>query len=198
MPSSELLALDVYRIGASDHCRPQTQASPNATVPTQQCVGLDHEDRSAVTAERTGERGEDRAVVGFEPRTRVLALQDGELVAEHEDLDVFGVVRATAQPEQVEYQADKTVETGHAPIFAAPEPRRSRQRETAGHYTGWVFRHPHATMPDDNIKVIVGVDTHTDTAHRGRDRRAGSTTRRHVVTASTGPGTAKPTTRSGS
>ena len=108
-------------------------------MPTQDRVGLDHEDRPAVTAEHTRERGEDRAVVGFEPWMWMLALQDGELVAQHEDLDILGTIASAAQHQQVEYEADKTVETGHAPILAASEPRRSRQRETAGHYTGRVF-----------------------------------------------------------
>jgi hypothetical protein len=70
-------------------------------MPTQQCVGLDHEDRPAVTAERTRERGEDRAIVGFETRTPVLALENGELVTQHKDFDVFGTIRATGQHEQV-------------------------------------------------------------------------------------------------
>ena len=81
-------------------------------MPTQDRVGLHHEDRPALTAEHTRERGEDRAVVGFEAWTRDLALQHGELVAQHEDLDVFGTIASTAQYEQVDHEADKTVETG--------------------------------------------------------------------------------------
>jgi hypothetical protein len=41
----------------------------------------DDEDRPAVTAEHSRQRGEDRSVVGFEARTVDLALQDGELMA---------------------------------------------------------------------------------------------------------------------
>jgi hypothetical protein len=50
-------------------------------MPTQDRVGLDHEDRPAVTADRTRERGEDGAVVEFEARTHMLALQHVNLVA---------------------------------------------------------------------------------------------------------------------
>ncbi|MDP9333745.1 MAG: hypothetical protein M3Q30_10610 [Actinomycetota bacterium] len=50
-------------------------------MPGQDRVGLHHEDGPAVTAESSGERGEDRAVVGFETWTCELALEDGELVA---------------------------------------------------------------------------------------------------------------------
>jgi len=53
----------------------------------------------------------------------MLAFQHRELVAQHEDLDVLGTVRATAQYLEVEYEADKTVETRHAPILPLSEPR---------------------------------------------------------------------------
>jgi hypothetical protein len=51
-------------------------------MPTQDRLRPDHEDGPAVTAEPTRERGEDRTVVGFSPRTRDLALEYGELVAQ--------------------------------------------------------------------------------------------------------------------
>ena len=38
--------------------------------------------------------------------------------------------RAAASTRQVDHETDKTVETRHAPILAASEPRRSPQRET--------------------------------------------------------------------
>jgi hypothetical protein len=112
-----------------------------ASVPTQPRVGLHHEQRPAVTAERTRERGKDGGVVGFETRTRDLALQHRELVAQHEDLEIFGAIASTAQHEEVEYEADKTVDTRHTPILAASEPRRSCRTETAGHHAGRFFRH---------------------------------------------------------
>jgi hypothetical protein len=52
-----------------------------------------------VTPEHTRERGEERAVGGFEARTCDLALQDRELMAQHEDFDILGTIRATAQNE---------------------------------------------------------------------------------------------------
>ena len=92
-------------------------------MPPQQRVGLHHEKRPAVTAEHAGERGEDGAVVGSEPWMCLLASQHGELVAQHEELDIFGTIRATAQHQQVDHEADKPVETSHTPILAASEPR---------------------------------------------------------------------------
>src|SRR5205814_1381817 len=92
----------------------------------------------AVTAERTREPAKNGAVVGCETRTRDLPLQYGELVAEHEDLDIFGAIPSTAQHQEVDYEANKTVETRHTPILA-PEPRRPCRHETAGHHTRRVF-----------------------------------------------------------
>jgi hypothetical protein len=65
-------------------------------------------------------------------------------MAQHEDLDIFGTIPAAAQHEQVDHEADKTVETGHAPILAAPEPPRSRHHETPGQHARTSFRHPQA------------------------------------------------------
>jgi hypothetical protein len=38
-----------------------------------------------------------RLIVEFEARSGDLPFQDGELMAQHEDLDILGPVRATAQ-----------------------------------------------------------------------------------------------------
>jgi len=58
-------------------------------MPARDRVRPDEEDRPAVTAEHASERGEDRAVVGFEARTGDLALQHSELMTQHEDLDIL-------------------------------------------------------------------------------------------------------------
>jgi hypothetical protein len=46
-----------------------------ASIPTEDRVGSDEEDRPAVTAEHASERGEDRTVLGVEARTRDQAPQ---------------------------------------------------------------------------------------------------------------------------
>ena len=46
-------------------------------------------------------------------------MQHAELVAQYEDLDIFGTIHATAQHQQVDHEPDKTVEAGHAPILAS-------------------------------------------------------------------------------
>ncbi len=45
-------------------------------------------------------------------------------MAQDEDLGVFGTVGAAAQHEEVDHEADKTVEVGHSRILAVSEPRR--------------------------------------------------------------------------
>ena len=77
-------------------------------MPTQDRVGLHHEDGPAVTAEDASERGEDRSVGGFEARPDDLALQHGELVAQHQDLDIFGTIPAATQHQQVDHEPDET------------------------------------------------------------------------------------------
>ena len=94
-----------------------------ASMPTQDRVGSHEEDGPAVTAEHTRERGEDRSVGGFEARPCNLAVQHGELVAQHEDLDILGTISAATQHQQVDHEPDETIETGHAPIIAALKPR---------------------------------------------------------------------------
>src|SRR5207244_668944 len=68
-----------------------------ASMPTQDRVGLHQQDRPVVTTERTRERGEDRSITWLEARTRDLASQHSELMAQHEDLDIFGTIPAAAQ-----------------------------------------------------------------------------------------------------
>src|ERR1035437_6634281 len=108
-------------------------------MPARDRVRPDEEDRPAVTAEHASEHGEDRAVVGFEARTGDLALQHGELMTQHEDLDILGMLAPAAQHQQVDHEPDQTVEAGPTPILAAPQPHRSRQRETPGQRAGRVF-----------------------------------------------------------
>jgi len=56
-------------------------------------------------------------------------------MAQHEDLGIFGTITSTAQHEQVDHEADKTVETAHGPILAASRPDRSRQRVTPAQHS---------------------------------------------------------------
>lgn len=79
---------------------------------------------------------ENRPVGWFEARTRVLTVQDRELMAQHEELGILGTIGTTAEHEQLDHEMDKTVEAGHAAILAALTSRRSVERETPGQRTG--------------------------------------------------------------
>jgi hypothetical protein len=70
-------------------------------MPAQQRIRLDQEARSAVAWQDTADRGEQRPVGGLEPGSWDLAAKDGELVAQHQDLKVFGGVAAGEQHERL-------------------------------------------------------------------------------------------------
>ena len=66
----------------------------------------------------------------------LLTVQDRELVAQDEDLGIFGTIGATAQHQQADHETNKTVEAGHGVILAALTSRRSVERETPAQRTG--------------------------------------------------------------
>ena len=85
------------------------------SMPTQERLRPNKEHRPAVTAEGTRANALSKArSSGVNAWARDLALQDGELVAQHEDLDILRPIAPAAQDEQVDHEADKSVETGHA------------------------------------------------------------------------------------
>lgn len=65
-------------------------------MPPEDRVLSHQQDRPAVAAEYASAGGENRSVVGFEARTGDLALQDRELVTQHEDLDILGTISVAA------------------------------------------------------------------------------------------------------
>jgi len=67
----------------------------HATVPSKQRLGRDHEDRPSGPGQEAAERRKERAVLGLEPRPWVLAAQNCQLVAEDQDLNLFGVQQST-------------------------------------------------------------------------------------------------------
>jgi hypothetical protein len=63
-------------------------------MPAQQRLRLHEEARPAGPGQHAADRGEQRPVGGLQPESWDLAAQDGELVAEHQDLKVLGGVTA--------------------------------------------------------------------------------------------------------
>ena len=116
--------LDVVLVpGLLGHLEYNEETPYEWSVPPQERVGPDDEDGPTITTYGACERGEDHAVVGFETRTLDLALQPRELMTQHEDLDILGTIASSAQHEQVDHEADKTIETARGPILAAPRTR---------------------------------------------------------------------------
>jgi hypothetical protein len=69
----------------------RSSAAHHAPVPSQQRLECDHEDRPSGPGQEAAQGGKQRAVLGLEPRPWVLAAQDCQLVAEDQDLHLFGV-----------------------------------------------------------------------------------------------------------
>jgi hypothetical protein len=115
-------------------------------MPSQDRFGLHEEAGPTVTAEHARDGREDRSVVVFEAGTRDLALQDGELMAQHEDLDVLGPVTATSQHQQVDHEPDETEETGHAVILIDAQRANQTEARNPRSWTRTSIRHPQGTF----------------------------------------------------
>jgi hypothetical protein len=76
-------------------------AGDEAPVPAQQRVGLDQEAGPDRPGQHAADRGQQRPVSRLEPGSWDLAVKDGELVAQHQDLQVFGGVAAGEQHERL-------------------------------------------------------------------------------------------------
>jgi hypothetical protein len=70
------------------------RAGDQAAMPAPQGVRGDQEARPAVAWQDAADRGEQGAVGGFQPGSWELASEDGELLAQDQDLQVLGGVAA--------------------------------------------------------------------------------------------------------
>jgi hypothetical protein len=92
-------------------------------MPAHDGVRGDKKRRPPVPAQHASEPGDDRTVVGLEAGSWHLTVQDSQLMAQDEDLRVLGAIRAAAQYQQVDHEADKTIEASHSSILAVGRPR---------------------------------------------------------------------------
>jgi hypothetical protein len=105
-------------------------------VPAQQRLGRDQEARPAGAGQHAADRGEQRPVGGLEPGPRDLAAQDGELLAQDQDLEILGGVTASEQHQQLDGPAQRHVREfgdhqGGLPVkVAAASPYRATDANT--------------------------------------------------------------------
>jgi hypothetical protein len=91
-------------------------------MPAQQGLGRDQEARPAGPGQHAADRGQQGAVGGLKPGSWGLAAQDGELMAQHQDLKVLGGVAAGQEREQLDGAAHG--EVGESGQHAGQPPRR--------------------------------------------------------------------------
>jgi hypothetical protein len=70
-------------------------------VPAQDGGWCDQKSAAAASGQQSGEGGDDGAVGPVDPRSRCASLQDGQLMAQDEDLDLVGGVGAGVEPIQL-------------------------------------------------------------------------------------------------
>jgi hypothetical protein len=90
----QLLDLVVQRRSSMAAMRVGPRAGDQAVMPAPQGVRGDQEARPAVAWQDAADCGEQGAVGGFQPGSWELASQDGELLAQDQDLQVLGGVAA--------------------------------------------------------------------------------------------------------
>ena len=109
-----------------------------ATVPLEQGVGCDDPACSTWAGERGGDRAEHGAVSVVDGGSVDLTAEDGELVAEHDDLEVLGAARADREAgkhgdEAVENAGDSRSASAAFPLISAHD--RIFGRHTRRHGT---------------------------------------------------------------
>jgi hypothetical protein len=109
-PHDQGLHLIGNRWSAARHGWIGPVSAQHAAVPSKQRLGRDHKDRPSGPGQEAAERREQGAVFGLEPRPWVLAAQDCQLVAEDQDLNLFGVRRPPAEHHQLKDAAQRQVD----------------------------------------------------------------------------------------
>ena len=83
--------------------------SDQASVPAQEGLGSDEERRPAFLCQESAQRSQPCPIDGGEGWPRLLAPQDLELVAQHQDLDLLGVARSQDEQDEREHSTDGEV-----------------------------------------------------------------------------------------
>jgi hypothetical protein len=97
------------------------------SVPTEQRLGLDEEPSPMPAVKKPAQSGEQRPIWWSKCRADDLATQNGQLVAEHDDLDCQFVTVTPQEPDQLEDPDERQVEEGqrHGPASSLYSHRRT-------------------------------------------------------------------------
>src|SRR5215216_6022030 len=117
-------------------------------MPTQPRVGLHEEARPASSREDAADRGEQRPIGRLQLGTWDLSTQDGELVAQHEDLQVLGGAATGEEGEQLDGAAERQV--GELRQHRVWPPRGRRRRHT----TAASWSEPPAQRPCRRLRTL--------------------------------------------
>jgi hypothetical protein len=79
-------------------------------MPAEQRLGLDQEHRPAGSRELTAQCRQQGTILGPQLRSRMLATQDRELVAQHQDFDLLGLSLLAAEDDQLKDAAQRQVD----------------------------------------------------------------------------------------
>jgi hypothetical protein len=85
-------------------------AADEGAVPAKDCLGGDEERRPPLPRDQLRQRGDERPIGSVEARTGDLSAEDGELVAQHQDLRLLGDDVHPVDPGQLEDASDESVE----------------------------------------------------------------------------------------
>jgi hypothetical protein len=100
-------------------------------MPAQQGLRLDEESTPASNRQKSAQSGEHCPIRWLQGRTGHLPTQDGNLVAEHDDLDGQLFLSIARETDQLKHADESNVEEGRAPrsIFS-PGSRQRKSRST--------------------------------------------------------------------
>jgi hypothetical protein len=84
--------------------------------------------------EQASERGKERAISRPQQRSRLLPAEHGQLMAQHQQLDVFGELTAPAPDQQAQHSRKGEIgeRKQHAPMLSSPAPRQHARTALPG------------------------------------------------------------------
>ncbi len=132
-------------------------------MPADQRGRRHHQPRPPATAQQTAQRGQERTVLGFKARSRVLAPENLELVTQDDDLDLLGIPGTEQHQEQFHHTADAEVDQGpNHHILPADRQRPSTATRSPVAANSLVTRHGRVLTPHGAGSELIGAPLQVD------------------------------------